>query len=205
MLAAAGFAPAFRHSALDDPALTQVRAAIVMLLESHRPYPALVIDHHWNLVDANPPAAAMVGLMTDPSSPAVTDPLNVMRLVLHPEGLRRHIANWDELAPSLAARVRRDAQAAPEDATLQQLAAELLAFVDAPGTVDPGTHPDLVVPVHYRLGDVDVRMFSTLASIGSPMDVTVSELEIELFFPADAASAETLRTLGDATPDAPAE
>lgn len=196
LLLAAGLAPAYSQTSLDDPASSQVRHGLTMMLEAHSPYPAVIIDRHWNLLQANPAAGALVSSLVDPDSPALTVPLNVMRLTFHPEGLRSAIVNWEVLGPALAARVRREADASPEDKELVSLAAELSSEIDRGlPVVDPAATPDLLVPVHYRNEDLELRLFSTIANLGSPLDVTLAELSIELFFPADEHSARGLEKL----------
>ena len=124
-----------------------------------------------------------------------------MRMTLHPNGLRPWIVNWDEVATELIDRVNRDAAAYPNDAVMQQLAEEMLSY---PGVADhlsaanPDAAPQLVLPVHVKKGDFEVRTFSTLTTIGSPLDITVSELMIELLFPADEESDRVFRALADA-------
>lgn len=194
LLLAAGHAPRYTETPLDAPEMQDVRRAISLLLSSHEPYPAIVVDRHWNLIDANDGASRLTSRLIEPSSAAVTDPPNVMRLIFHPEGLRSVIANWHELAPAMATRVRRDAAARPEDRELQNLAREALSYPGVPDT-GPAAAPGLIVPVHYRRGEFEVRLFSTLATLGSPLDVTLEELSIELFFPADAASVAALESL----------
>lgn len=194
LLMAAGHAPYYSATGLDDESMGEVRAAIDLMLASHEPYPAFVVDHRWNLVQSNDAARRLTALLIDPASPAVTDPLNVMRLTFHPEGLRSTIVNWDELWPSLASRVRRDAAARAEDDELRRLAAEVFSYVDMPASGAPRS-PGLVVPVHYRSGSIELRLFSTIATIGSPLDVTLDELAIEFLFPADGETTHALRTL----------
>lgn len=197
LLLAAGLAPAYSETPIDDPEMGQVRRGLDLMLEAHLPYPAIVIDRHWNLLDANPVASSLVSKLVDPDSPALTFPLNVMRLTFDPRGLRPSISNWDVLGPALAARVRREADAAPEDTELGALADEISTELgQSLPTVDPADTPDLLVPVHYQRGDLGLRLFSTIASLGSPLDVTLSELSIELFFPADEPTGMQLERLG---------
>ena len=196
LLLAAGLAPAYSETSLDDPATAQVRRGLNMMLEAHSPFPAVIVDRHWNLLQANPAATTLVGSLVDAGSAALTAPLNVMRLTFHPQGLRSAIVNWNVLGPALAARVRREADASPEDDELVSLATELAGQLD-PGlhVADPSATPDLLVPVHYRNDDIELRLFTTIAHLGSPLDVTLAELSIELFYPADDTSADVLKKL----------
>lgn len=195
LLGAAGLAAAYSHRPLDDPSLSQVREALDLMMDHHRPYPAVVVDRHWNLIRSNLPAQRLTSVLVDADSPALGDPPNLIRLLSHPDGLRKWIVNWDQLGPALAARLRREVEASPRDGGPAQLLDDLLGAVEGQVAVDPLNAPDMVVPVHYRRDDLELRMFSTLATIGSPLDVTVSELSIELFFPADEESARVLRRL----------
>ncbi len=191
MLSAAGFAPVYRERSLDDPDMAAVRRAVELLIERHDPYPAFAIDRHWNVVMTSEATGRMMAMLVDPASAPIGDGLNVMRLTLHPDGLRRWIVNWDEVASTLVDRVHREAAAYPDDPVMQDLAAEMLSYpgmAEQLAAVDPDRAPDLVLPVHLRKGDFEVRTFSTLTTIGAPLDITVQELMIELLFPADDAS-----------------
>lgn len=194
LMLAAGLAPAYSQTGLNDPAMGQVRHGLELMLQSHMPYPAIIIDRHWNLLDSNHAATTLVAMLVDVQSPALTVPLNVMRLVFHPEGLRPAIVNWEVLGPSLAARVRREADSSPEDKQLTALAEDLTSALDHK-PIEPAPTGDLLVPVHYRRGDLELRLFSTIARIGSPLDITLAELSLELFFPADTASDQQLIAL----------
>jgi hypothetical protein len=170
-----------------------VRAALGQVLAGHEPYPAVVVDRAWNLVDANAAVAALVA-GADPA--LLAPPANVLRLSLHPDGMAPRIANLGEWRAHLLGRLRRqiDLTADPGLAALHE---ELRAYpcdqpepdVELPG---PG---DVVVPLRLRHGGRELSMLSILASFGTPLDVTVAELSIESFFPADAATGAALRDL----------
>ncbi|MFE5569744.1 MULTISPECIES: helix-turn-helix domain-containing protein [Amycolatopsis] len=191
LLLAAGYAPAYAETGLAAPELEAVRKAVRQLMTGHEPYPAAVVDRWWNLVDAN----ASISLMTDLVSPALmTPPVNVLRVTLHPDGMAPHVLNLGEWRAHLLGRLRRQViQTA--DPMLTELLEELLTYpcadpvpeVEVPG---PG---DIFVPLKLRHEDAELTFFSTVSTFGTPLDVTVAELVIESFFPADADTAEYLR------------
>lgn len=200
LLTAAGYAPVYEERPLDDPEMTPIRRAMDFILERHEPYPAWIVDRHWNVVQSNTAATRMMLGLLDPPTAPIHDPLNAMRLTFHPDGLRRFIANWSELGPHLIDRLRRDAAAHPDDRVLAGLVGEMLAYPgvgDGLEQLDPETPPALVVPVHLRAGDLDLRMFSTLTTIGAPLDITVQEMIVESFFPADDPMELALRGMGE--------
>lgn len=191
LLLAAGYAPVYPETALAAPPLTAVREAIRQVLTGHEPYPAVVVDRGWNLVDAN----ASVALFTDGLPPELlAPPTNALRVSLHPAGLAPRIVNLGEWRAHLLGRLRRRV-ALTGDAELAQLYDELRAYpcdqpepeVELPG---PGA---VVVPLRLRHGDRELAFFSTIATFGTPLDITVAELAIEAFFPADPATAAVLR------------
>jgi len=188
MLLAAGYAPAYAERPLDDPALKPARAAIHLLLKAHEPYPALAVDRHWNLVAAND----SVALFLDGVAPELlTPPVNVLRLGLHPGGLAPRIVNFAEWRTHILDRLRQQV-AATGDATLGELHVELAALPGPP----PESHSDyggVVVPLRLRSNDGELAFFGTITVFGTPVDITLSELAIEAFFPADEVTAKVLR------------
>jgi transcriptional regulator with XRE-family HTH domain len=192
LLLAAGYAPVYRERTFDEPGMAPVREAVRQVLTGHEPYPAIVVDRRWNLLDAN---AAATGLFTTLIGERLrTPPVNVLRVSLHPKGLARHIVNLGEWRAHLLGRLRRQA-AGTGDAELTALYQELRDYpcdqpepaVEVPG---PG---DVTVVLRLRQGPETLAFFSTIATFGTPLDVTVAELMIEAFFPADAATGEVLR------------
>jgi transcriptional regulator with XRE-family HTH domain len=191
VLLAAGYAPVYAETALDAPPMVAVREAVRQVLAGHEPYPAIVVDRAWTLVDAN----ASIGLFTEGVAPELlSPPANALRVSLHPAGMAPRIANLGEWRAHLLGRLRRHVAltAAPELAALYD---ELRAYpcdqpepeIELPG---PG---DVVVPLRLRDGARELAFFSTVATFGTPLDVTVAELAIESFFPADATTAAALR------------
>jgi transcriptional regulator with XRE-family HTH domain len=194
LLLAAGYAPAFAHRELDAPELGPVRDAIDQVLRGHEPYPALVIDRHWGLVAAN---RALSRLVEGVAEHLREPPVNVLRLSLHPDGVAPRIVNLHEWRAHLLERLSRDAVASGDPA-LAALYDELLAYPGGePGpTVDSG-FADIAVPLRLRHGDVELAFLSTRTTFGTAVDVTVAELSIESFFPADRATAEAMQSLLD--------
>ncbi|MFC4588063.1 helix-turn-helix domain-containing protein [Sphaerisporangium corydalis] len=192
LLLAAGFAPVFSESTLNAPQMTAVRKALRQILAGHDPYPAVVVDGRWNLVDGNASLALFTGLM---APHLLAAPANVLRASLHPQGLAPHIVNLGEWRGHLLGRLRRQI-ALTADPLLEALYEELDSYpcdqpepdVEIPG---PG---EIVVPLRLRYEGRELAFFSTIATFGTPLDITVAELAIESFFPADPATAETLRT-----------
>ena len=197
LLQAGGFAGVYPQSGWDDPELRPAREAIEFLLRRHEPYPAVVLDRHWNLVSANPAAGRMIATFAGPEGMVAAEG-NAMRLIVHPDGLRRSIVDWSEVGGHLADRIQREAASYPDDEELQSLADELLALVgDVPHSAPDATLP-LTIETELRTGDTRVSTISMLATVGGALDVTLSELVVELFFPADAESAATLEALATA-------
>ncbi|MGK9231425.1 helix-turn-helix transcriptional regulator [Inquilinus limosus] len=194
LLVAAGFAPAYPVRPLDDPALALARRAVERVIEAHAPNPALAVDRHWHLVAAN---AAVAPLMAGAAAALLQPPVNVLRLSLHPDGLAPRIANLPEWRSHLLERLRRQVEATA-DPVLVELLAELQAY-PAPtkgvAAMAPPeeAHPDIVVPLRLATESGVLSFLSTTTVFGTPVDVTLSELAVEAFFPADAATAEALR------------
>ena len=191
LLLAAGFAPVYPERALDDPALGAARAAVDRVLIGHEPFPALAVDRHWHLIAAND---AVAPLLSGVSAALVQPPVNVLRLSLHPEGLAPRIANLPEWRSHLLARLARQV-ALSADPVLEALLAELRAFPADDDVNEPDTleHPVAVaVPLRLRGEHGVLSLLSTTMVFGTPLDVTLSEVAIEAFFPADAATSALL-------------
>ena len=195
LLVAAGFAPVFPERPLHDPALDAARKAVDLVLAGHEPYPALAVDRHWQLVASN---AAATRLMAGAAPFLLRPPVNVLRLSLHPEGIAPRIANYHEWRAHLLIRLRRQVDLTA-DPVLTALLAELAAFPAPAGAKPqrPIRNGDQSVVVPFQLStEAGVLSFvSTTTVFGTPLDITLSELALESFFPADTATAETLRRL----------
>ena len=193
LLVAAGFAPMYRERTLDDPDLSAARAAVDLVLKGHEPYPALAVDRHWNLVSYN----RMVPLlMAGADASLLTPPVNVLRLSLHPQGIASRIVNLAQWRDHLFERLRQQI-AATADAELATLLADLREYPcdDAAGTQLPGLPGSVAVPLLFRTDAGLLSFIGTTTIFGSPVDVTLQELAVESFFPADSATAEALRRL----------
>jgi transcriptional regulator with XRE-family HTH domain len=198
LLLAAGYAPVYRETSLDDDAMTPVRDALGQLLAGHAPYPAVVVDQRWNLVSGNEPANTV--LTEGVARHLLRPPVNTLRVSLHPEGLAPRIANLAEYSAHLITRLQRQAAVAG-DSELTALVDELRGY---PGVGDPSATPDpvelLFVPLRLRAGGTgggELRFFSTIATFGTALDITLAELAIESFFPADAETAAALHAAVD--------
>jgi transcriptional regulator with XRE-family HTH domain len=193
LLVAAGFAPVFAERPLHDPALAAARAAVDLVLAGHEPYPALAVDRHWNLVAAN---AAATRLIAGIAPELMTPPVNVMRAALHPKGLAPRTANLLEWRGHLLERLRRQAETTA-DPILTDLCEELAAY-PAPRPAGPHAAPNpnaVAIPFRLLTDAGTLSFISTTTVFGTPVDITLSELAIEAFYPANAETAEALRRM----------
>jgi transcriptional regulator with XRE-family HTH domain len=195
MLLAAGFAPAYPKRDLDDPALGVARAAIERVLAGHEPFPALAVDRYWTLVAAN---CVVPALLTGVASELLQLPINVLRLSLHPDGLAAQIANLPEWRAHLLARLSRQVELTA-DGRLSDLLQELGGYDadremrGASESVSDYNQASVAVPLCLHTEHGTLSLISTTMVFGTPIDVTLSELAIEAFFPADAATADLLQ------------
>jgi len=198
LLLAAGFAPAWRESDLSAPELAQVNGALDFMLAQQEPYPAFVVDRRWNLLRANSGAGRFVEFLTGPA-PATTaasaEPVNLAIALVSPDGLRPFIVNWEEIALYFLRGVQADAIA---DGTRQtaELLTRLLAFPGLPALSEnptPGETRAPVLIIHFKSKETSLRLFTTIATLGTPHDVTLQEIRVECFFPMDDATAQVFR------------
>ncbi|MGQ0698082.1 MAG: helix-turn-helix domain-containing protein [Panacagrimonas sp.] len=196
LLTAAGFASLYPRRRLDAEAMAPVRMALERMLAVHEPFPAMVVDRAWNLVMANRALPKMFALLGGMEAMAArVGGSNLLRVSLHPEGLRPYIANFEEFAVHLLA---RSAHEALEHPALDELLKEVLRYPGLPGrgrSVDISTPMLPVLPMRVALGGVELSLFTTLTTFGTPLDVTADELRIESLFPADADSEALMRRL----------
>jgi len=190
LLVAAGFAPAFSQRSLDDPALKAARKAIDLVLKAHEPNPALAVDRHWNLVTANRMVAP---LLEGVPERLLGQPFNVLRLSFHPEGLAARTVNLGEWCAHLLERLHRQCETTA-DPELIKLYNDLKAF-PIPARSGPISVDNVAVPFRMRLGEDVLSFISTTMIFGTPVDVTLSELALETFFPADDLTAERMRAI----------
>lgn len=191
LLLAAGFAPAYRERSYDDPALAQAREAVQRILDGHAPCPALAVDRHWNMVAHNKMVPLLLGGV-DPS--LLAPPVNVLRLSLHPKGLAPQIANLGEWKHHLVERLKAQF-AASADPVLDALREELETYPAPAGKAPWEIGMGLVVPMELDTPAGRLSFFSATTVFGTPVEVTLSEIAIESFFPADAGTAQALRAL----------
>jgi len=195
LLMAGGFAPLFPERALDDPALQGARAAIEQILTGHEPFPALAIDRHWNLVSAN---RVIPLLLTGVAPELLAPPVNVMRLSLHPQGLAPRIVNFPEWRRHMLDRLRQQI-ALSADPLLIDLMKELQSYPE-PAEAGADAHPAspyaaVAVPFQLATDRGTLSFFSTTTIFGTPVDITLSELAMECFFPANAETSAALRAM----------
>jgi transcriptional regulator with XRE-family HTH domain len=200
LLFAAGYAPVWRERDLSMPELAAVNKALDFMLDQHEPYPAFVVDRRWNLLRANRGALKLTEFLTGLApADAPSEPVNLAVALVSSDGLRPFIANWDEVALHFLRGVQADAHAdgTPETADLLKRLMEYpdVAALSEVLPPDPGQSP--VLPVHFRCGETSLRLFTTIATLGTPHDVTLQEVRIECFFPMDDASAQRFRQWAD--------
>ncbi|MGO4574021.1 helix-turn-helix domain-containing protein [Microvirga sp. 2TAF3] len=195
LLIAAGYAPVYSHKPLDDPSLQAARQAVDLVLKGHEPYPALAVDRHWSLIAANGALMPLIGAV-DPA--LLKPPVNVLRLSLHPAGLAPRIVNLSEWRDHLLSRLHHQVDVTA-DATLMKLMDELRAY-PMPGGASRAPQPrqdyaGVLVPLQLMTEEGMLTLFSTTTVFGTPVDVTLSEIAIEAFFPADPATATILQKM----------
>ena len=186
MLLAAGYAPQYRETGLDDAALSQVRGALERLLAQQEPYPAVVMDRHWNVTASNDAATAMFAFLLGSPPP---EQANVVRLMF--TALRPYVVNWQETGRALIQRVHREAVGGVPDVRTSRLLEEVLALPGVPAEwrrPDFAATPSPLVPVQLAKDGLRASYFSLITTIGTPQDVTLQEIRLESFFPADPAS-----------------
>jgi transcriptional regulator with XRE-family HTH domain len=193
MLLAAGYAPLYREARLDAPELGPVRDALGLILRHQEPFPAVVMNRHWDILDMNQAAQRFFGALL--GNRVLAAP-NVLRLIFDPELVRPHVENWEVVAEALLQRLQREATGGVKDEKTQALLREILAYPDVPARF---RRPNLalplvpVVPVCFRHGASRYDYFSTVTTLGTPQDVTLEELRIECFFPANPETERLAR------------
>jgi transcriptional regulator with XRE-family HTH domain len=197
LLIAAGYAPIYHETALDAPELAQARRALDFMLRQQEPNPAMVLDRHWNILRTNDAMGRVMGIFLDPVAVETLGPANAMRLSYHPRALRPYIVNWEATAAAFIQWLHRDFLRTG-DAETRRLLEELLSYPDVPRRwqtldLDASTAPFLAIEL--AKGDARFSFFTLLASLGTPYDITLHELRIECFFPADAATEQALAAL----------
>lgn len=185
LLLAAGFAPRYAERPLDDDALSAARHAVAQVLRAHEPYPALAFDRRWNIVMTNRVVEPLFAGVA--AAELLRPPINMVRLALAPRGLAPLVVNLSDVRAMFRSRIRRQLAIAP-DAELTALYEEVLA-PDSESAECASIETDVMIPMILRLGGREVRMFSTITTFGTPMDVTLDEISVESYYPADPESA----------------
>ncbi len=193
LLLAAGFAPVYGETKLNAAELRPVRAALDAILRQQEPFPAVVMSRHWDVLDTNAAGKRFFGFFLGARA---NEPSNVLRLMFDPNGLRPYVTNWNAVAEALVARAHREAVGGVTDAVTRRLLDEILAYPDVPRRL---LRPNLVaplfpvVPVCFHKASQSFDFFSTVTTLGTPQDVTLQEIRIECFFPANAETEERAR------------
>lgn len=193
LLMAAGFAPVWRQTNLAAPELGQIRSALDFMLAQQEPFPAVAVDRYWNLLQSNFGAVRLVEFLVGPLAPDT--PINLADALVAPNVLRPHLVNWVEVVGYFIRSVEADA-AADGTAETAALLKRLLAYdgVEAAVNTPPAELAiSPVLPMHFRKGTVDLQLFTTIATLGIPQDITLQELRIESFFPMDETTTAILR------------
>lgn len=192
MLLAAGFAPRYRRTALDDPAMATVMESLRRILDAHNPFPGVVLDRYWNVVLSNDAAHVLASTLPDH---LVRPTLNVFRASLHPDGLAAHTINFDQWATYLLTQLHR-LVAVTADPDLAEIERDVASYPnvvelhDRIGWATPSPVPELLVPFQLERGGIELSMFTTLTTFGTPRDITLDEIAVELFFPTDAPTTD---------------
>src|ERR671913_951102 len=191
ILEAAGYAAVYRQTPLAATEMDHVRGVLQFILDRHEPHAAVVLDRYANCVMGNASSMQLLGGLVDPS--LLDGQVNLLRATFHPLGLRRWIVNWDEVSHHLLGRAERELGELRNDAVGLALLEEIRGYAGRPATQAGGPLAlGLLLPIHIRTESIDVRFFSTIMTLGTPQDVTLQELRIETFFPADDRSAAAL-------------
>lgn len=196
LLLAAGFAPAYKETKLDAQELQSVRVAVDAILRQQEPFPAVVMNRHWDVVMGNTAASRFFGFLLGDATTQM--PMNVIRLMFHPRGLRPYVTNWVAAAEALVRRIHREAVGRVDDEGTLKLLEEIFSYPDVPRTwrhPDPGTGLVPVVPVSFAKGEQTFNFFSTVTTLGTPQDITLQEIRIECFFPSDSQTERRAREM----------
>ena len=200
LLLAAGFAPVYKETKLDAPELGQVRLALDAILRQQEPFPAVVMNRSWDVLATNEAAQRFFAFLL--GSRATGAPANVIKMMFHPSGLRPYVDNWEAVADALVQRMHREAVAGVRDDATARLLAEVLAYPDVPRRLRRPNVESAVVPVlsvRFVKDDSRFNYFSTVTTLGTPLDVTLEEIRIECFFPADANTERLALSLKEGT------
>jgi transcriptional regulator with XRE-family HTH domain len=200
LLLAAGYAPLYHETDINTPEMAEARRAVEYILAQQDPFPAIVLDRHWNVLMTNAATQRFLALFPECEQP---QPANSLRLIFHPRGLRPFVLHWEEVASRMIQRLQREAAANPTDTRTGALLEELLSY---PGVSSRWRTPDLDRPptpllsICYQRDAQAYRFFSTITTFGTAQDITLQELRIECFFPADEATRTAITRLKESGP-----
>lgn len=200
LLGSAGFAPVYQEAPLDDANLAQARQALEVMLKHHEPYPCLVVDRNWNMLMSNEANLKLFSKFIDPINvwPKIDDPgdQNLVRLVMHPNGLKPYIGNWSVFANYFIRGLKQELRANPYALKTRALLEEIATYTDLDAESEDIKAPSLpFLAMDLEKDDFSVSLFSMVSTFGNPHDVTLQQLKIETFFPADETSEQAIRDL----------
>ena len=195
LLEAAGFVGAYRDEPLDAPEAASLRRAVDLVLAAVEPNGAVAVDRAWNVLTLNRSAGRLLAAFVDLTEAPTEVLRNVLLATLHPAGLRPSIVNFEEVAAITLERARQEAARYPDDPEVARVRAEILSLPDLPFSRPPPSGAGPFLTVHLRRGAMEARLFTTIATIGTPMDATAEELRLETYFPVDDGTARLLHAL----------
>lgn len=196
LLLAAGYAPLYSETGLEAPEMAEARRAVEFILAQQEPFPAFVLDRHWNLLIMNGATTRFLALFPECT---LSGQPNALRFIFHPQGLRPFVKNWEEIARRLIQRVHREATGNPPDHETKALLNELLSYPDVPSRwrmPDLESSPAPLLTISYGREGQTMRFFSTITTFGTPQDAVLQELRIECYFPADEATRAAFTLTG---------
>jgi transcriptional regulator with XRE-family HTH domain len=202
MLTAAGFAPTYTDEALGGERMAELRKSLERLLAAHHPFPAYVVNRRWDLELANPAALSIMAMLLDDDALLAVGG-NVLQLMLHPNGVRDDVSNWEHVAAVLVGRLRSECDHDPTDLELRDVLEEVLDYpgvADLPSGVGYPATSDLLTELDLRIRGKELRFYTTIMTLSDAVDVTVSELRLETLLPADGATHAALDELVGALP-----
>lgn len=198
LLESAGFASCYSETGLSEPEMEQVRKTLEFICRATEPYPVMIIDRYWNILMANEAMKRLTETFIDDAEMLDQQNLNLMRLVLHPRGWRKNIENIAEFEPYMASRVSRALNTDPQDKKMRAIWDEVCSYSDEDHTTSDNSWnglPQLLKPIHLKNDKAELKLFTTIATLGAPQDITLQELRIECGFPVDKRSEQCLREL----------
>jgi hypothetical protein len=198
-LNSAGFVAVYSHNSLDETELEQARHALEVMLKHHEPYPAFVIDRNWNILMMNEANIKVFSLLLDPinvwNDIAPGKPPNVLRMTLHPKGLKPFVTNWEELAAYFVNQLTSELAANPYNTEARELLDEVQQFPDIPNLHINPSGPKPYLTFGLVNDEVDLKFFTLISTFGTPLDVTLQEIRIETFFAADSSTEDFIKSL----------